>query len=81
MKRRDVNQVAFDTLQQAIGAMPKETAEQRKAEARELGKRGGLKGGRARKKALSPAKRAEIARKAAATRWGAKKEPTAKVGS
>lgn len=34
-----------------------------------LGKLGGLKGGKARAKSLSPEKRAEIARKAAETRW------------
>jgi hypothetical protein len=35
-----------------------------------LGKLGGAKGGRARAEALSPAKRKEIARKAAKARWG-----------
>lgn len=35
-----------------------------------LGRRGGLKGGRARAQKLSPERRAEIARKAAASRWG-----------
>jgi hypothetical protein len=34
------------------------------------GKIGGAKGGRARAKALSPAKRKAIAKKAAAARWG-----------
>jgi hypothetical protein len=38
-----------------------------------LGKLGGLKGGKARAKALSPERRKEIARKAAKARWG--KEP------
>ncbi len=35
-----------------------------------LGRRGGIKGGPARAKSLSSQKRAEIARKAAAARWG-----------
>jgi hypothetical protein len=35
----------------------------------ELGRRGGLKGGKARAKKLSAKERSEIARKAAATRW------------
>jgi hypothetical protein len=39
----------------------------------EIGKKGGLKGGPARKKALSAKKRKEIARKAARTRWAKKK--------
>jgi hypothetical protein len=34
-----------------------------------LGRLGGLKGGKARAKALGPKQRTEIARKAAATRW------------
>jgi hypothetical protein len=34
-----------------------------------LGRRGGLKGGRARAKSLSPEKRSEIAKKGAAGRW------------
>ena len=68
MKRKDVNQIAFETLQQAIGAMPKGQAD-RKAEAAELGRKGGLKGGAARHKALSKGRRAEIAKKAADARW------------
>lgn len=38
----------------------------------ELGRRGGLKGGKARAKSLSPAKRKAIAVKAAKARWQAK---------
>jgi hypothetical protein len=34
-----------------------------------LGRRGGLKGGKARSEKLSPERRAEIARKAAESRW------------
>ena len=37
-----------------------------------LGRKGGLKGGKARAAALSPAERSEIARKAAAKRWSKK---------
>lgn len=37
-----------------------------------LGRRGGLKGGRARAEALSPDRRREIAKKAAAARWDKK---------
>jgi hypothetical protein len=39
----------------------------------ELGRLGGLKGGKARAKALSPRRRKQIARKAAQTRWGKKR--------
>ena len=37
-----------------------------------LGRRGGLKGGKARAAAMTPERRAEIARKAAAKRWSSK---------
>jgi hypothetical protein len=37
-----------------------------------LGRRGGLKGGKARAASLSPDKRAEIARKASRARWESK---------
>lgn len=39
----------------------------------EIGRKGGKKGGPARKKALSPKRRSEIARKAAESRWQNKK--------
>jgi hypothetical protein len=35
----------------------------------ELGRQGGLKGGKARAEKLTPERRSEIARKAASTRW------------
>jgi hypothetical protein len=37
---------------------------------REMGRRGGLKGGRIRAERLSPERRSEIARLAARARWG-----------
>ena len=43
-----------------------------KAAAAALGRKGGLKGGIARAKALTPKRRTEIAKKAAAARWGTK---------
>lgn len=43
-----------------------------KEAAKALGRRGGKKGGNARAKALSPARRAEIAQAAAWARWGKK---------
>jgi hypothetical protein len=36
----------------------------------ELGRKGGLRGGRARSDSLTPEQRREIAQKAAKTRWG-----------
>ena len=46
----------------------------RNPHAAELGRLGGLKGGRARAKALSPERRREIALKAIRTRWAKKKK-------
>jgi len=43
-----------------------------KAAAGILGRKGGLKGGNARAAALSPKKRSDIAKKAAAARWNKK---------
>lgn len=51
-------------------------AKKKNRAAQELGRLGGLKGGNARAKKLSPERRAEIARAAAAMRW-AKKESAA----
>ena len=42
--------------------------------ARELGRRGGLKGGRARAEKLTPEERTEIARKAAKARWDKRRQ-------
>lgn len=39
----------------------------------EIGRKGGLKGGKARATSLSAKKRKEIARKAASTRWAGKR--------
>lgn len=75
----DLNLLAAGIVQRATGepeAQPPPT--QAKAEkpkdplAVELGRRGGLKGGKARARKLSPARRKAIARKAARTRWAAK---------
>jgi hypothetical protein len=70
--REDANEAAYRTLQEAIGEAPKTEppGASKLTAAVELGRRGGLVGGKARAKALSPAKRRAIARKAAAARWG-----------
>ena len=69
----DVNQMAADILAHAIGELPetKPSGEKNPA-AVALGRLGGQKGGKARADALSPAKRAQIAKKAAQARWGKK---------
>lgn len=67
---RDVNALAKLIVDQATGRaeLPK-TDDGKDPAAVALGRKGGLKGGRARAEALSSKRRAEIARKAAATRW------------
>ena len=55
--------------------LPKEEKRAEKNQAAvELGRLGGLKGGRARAEKLSKKRRAEIARKAAAVRWNRAKK-------
>lgn len=68
MKRTPKN----SELREASGFDSQFLADGRNAAAVLLGRRGGLKGGKARAKALSPERRSEIARKAAKARWGSK---------
>lgn len=71
---RDFNSLAHQVVAELTGTASPETSQEpeedsiRKAAA-ELGRRGGLKGGKARAESLSPEKRKEIAKKAAAARW------------
>jgi ABC-type phosphate/phosphonate transport system ATPase subunit len=76
---RDLNQNAFRVVQQSTGqadiaaeatndSTPAQSAKNPAAVA--LGRLGGLKGGKARAKALSSAQRKRIAAKAALARWG-----------
>ena len=66
---RDPNQLAKSIIDEVTGQKSKIDREKDPA-AVALGRRGGLKGGRARADALSPDQRAEIAKKAAKARWG-----------
>lgn len=74
-KRRptDFNQLAASIVADATADEPR--AEQpavpeKDPAAVSLGRRGGLKGGKARAAKLTPEQRREIAKKAAAARWG-----------
>jgi hypothetical protein len=76
--RPDVAENAFRVYQEAIGEAPKtvppnERAE-KNAEAQRRGSLGGKKGGGARNRALSKAKKVKIARKAARSRWDRKRD-------
>ena len=64
---KDVNQIAASILAQVTQATEEQPAKNPAAVA--LGRLGGQKGGKARAESLSPAKRAKIAKKAAAARW------------
>jgi hypothetical protein len=66
---RDPNQLAKLIVDLATGATIDEPREQ-PTPAQEFARSGGLKGGKARAAALTPEQRKEIARKAAAKRWG-----------
>ncbi len=69
----DLNQLAASIVAQAVGGHPVPSVEGKNPAAIALGRLGGLKGGRARANSLSKARRSQIAKKAAAARWKAKK--------
>lgn len=54
---------------------PEESSPGKNEAAVELGRRGGLKGGKARAAKLTPEKRKESARKAAKSRWAKTEKP------
>jgi hypothetical protein len=71
-RKLDLNTLAHRIVGEATGDAPKQTdaLPAKDPAAVALGRKGGLVGGKARAAKLSPEKRAEIARKAAAARWG-----------
>lgn len=67
---RDTNQLAKRVADLATGEAEETHTDQGKDPAAvSLGRRGGLKGGKARAERLSKERRSEIARKAAQARW------------
>jgi hypothetical protein len=66
---RDPNQLGKLIVDLATGAVEEERMELL-TPAQEFARSGGLKGGAARARALTPEQRREIAKKAAAKRWG-----------
>lgn len=67
---KDANETAFRVFQEAIGEPPpEEPAPEKNPAAVELGRLGGLKGGKARAEKLTPEQRSEIARNAVNKRW------------
>lgn len=74
---KDINQLAKSIVDTATNTEPPKPLtddELIKAAASALGRKGGLVGGKARAKALTPKRRSEIAKKAAAARWGTKED-------
>ena len=78
-KPRDLNALAAavvadaTTVEQPSAQPSKPTEDKLRLRAQTTGRKGGLKGGRARAKRLTPERRSEIAQKAARTRWSKKK--------
>jgi hypothetical protein len=73
---RDLNRLASEIVDEATGeAKPRSQEPAKDPAAVELGRRGGLKGGKARARKLSAEKRREIARRAAKARWASQKPP------
>ena len=67
---RDLNQLAASIVDAATSDVWETPAEPEKdPHAVALGRKGGLKGGKARAAKMTPEQRREIARKAAAARW------------
>jgi hypothetical protein len=74
---RDFNARAFQIVGELTGTLPRQAEEPEdpiKAAAAALGRRGGLKGGRARSDKMTPDERTVAARKAALARWKSKPE-------
>ena len=67
-----MNSIACRIVEEATADEPEQTDAKPAKDplAVELGRRGGLKGGKARAEKLTPEQRREIAKKAAAARWG-----------
>ena len=70
-----MNELAKQLVDEATDEAPPASAEGKDPAAVELGRRGGLKGGKARAARLTPEQRSEAARKAAEARWSSRREP------
>ena len=69
VKKRDINVLAASIVQKATEEPTKKPTPEKNPAAVALGRLGGLKGGKARAKKLTPEQRTEIARIAAVARW------------
>ena len=69
---RDANRLAFDVVRESVGEAPEEPKPEgpgKDPAAVALGRKGGLKGGKARAAKMTKKQRSEAARKAAQARW------------
>jgi hypothetical protein len=66
---RDINALAASIVAEATGEVQPEEKPLKNQAAVELGRLGGMKGGKARAEKLTPEQRSEIAKKAAQARW------------
>jgi hypothetical protein len=76
-KKEDFNERAADILKHATDEEPEKESEPKTDDGKDpaavaLGRKGGLKGGKARAKNMTPKERSEAARKAAKARWNKK---------
>ena len=71
-KEHDFAVNAFRIVQEATGETVPEEKPVKEFDAKALGRKGGLKGGKARAEKLTPKQRSAIARKAAQARWKTK---------
>lgn len=70
-KPRDLNRLAASIVEEATSEEPRPDPDEGKDPAAvALGRKGGLKGGKARAAKLTKEQRSQIAKKAAAARWG-----------
>jgi hypothetical protein len=73
----DPNELAKQLVDEATGEAPRFDPDNGKDPAAiALGRKGGLKGGKARAASMTPEQRSEAARKAAAARWRNRSERT-----
>jgi hypothetical protein len=73
---RDLNQLAKRLVDESTGDAPDKAPEPVKDPAAvELGRRGGLKGGKARAERMTPEERSEAARRAVRARWDRARRP------
>ncbi len=72
--KKDFSQVAHDVFMQAVGSTPKKTATPKQL----AGRKGGLKGGKARMEGMTDAQRTALAMKGVA---GRKKAPAVEAGA